>query len=131
MSGNGFTSNYVLSGRWDLTDSSYKYSDIINKPAGQANSLIFNGSINKEEAKVNTFHYILNSLALDAGGTYSFARDKQLGFAVNTNQFLIQDVAPMAPRVGKYLPKGKVKLAVRGKYRTAEPGSLILNGDAF
>jgi len=131
LSGNGFSSNYALSGRWDLTAAAYKYSDIVNKSAGQPNSLMFKGSIGKEEARVSSLYYTLNSLALDAGGTYSFAREKQLVFFTNTNQFLIQDIAPMAPRIGKFLPKGKVRLSVKGKYKTTDPDSLVLNGDAI
>ncbi len=129
LTGNGYTSNYTLSGKWDLTTAAYKYADIINKPKGQSNNLSFTGSINKDEAKVAGLHYVLNSLSLNAGGTYRLTGEKQLAFSANSNQFQIQEIAPMVPKVGKYLPKGGVKAAIQGKYTTTDPGSLRLNGD--
>ena len=129
LSGNGQTSNYLLSGKWDLTSAAYKHSDIISKPAGQVNSLTFSGSISKEEAKLAAFHYTLNSLSLAATAIYPFAGEKPIGFFVNSNQFTIHDVAPMVPRIVKFTPRGKVKASIQGKISGREPENLSLSGD--
>jgi uncharacterized protein YhdP len=131
LSGNGHTSNYGLNGNWDLTNTAYEYSDIIHKPKGQINNLSFKGSINDEEAKVFGLNYVLNSLTINAAGSYRYAVERQLVFSADTNHFQIQDVAPMIPRLEKYLPKGKVKATIQGKWRTAEPENVILNGHAL
>jgi hypothetical protein len=117
-----------LNGNWDLTGAAYKYADIIHKPQGKTNNLSVKGSINNAEVEIAGLNYVLNSLSLNAAGSYRFAEDRQLIFAVDTNQFQIQDVAPMVPRLERYLPKGKVKTAFQGKWKPAESESIALNG---
>ncbi|HKZ18004.1 MAG TPA: AsmA family protein, partial [Geobacteraceae bacterium] len=131
LSGNGHSSNYALNGNWDLTGAAYKYADIIHKPQGKTNNLSVKGSINNAEVEIAGLNYVLNSLSLNAAGSYRFAEDPQLIFTVDTNQFQIQDVASMVPRLERYLPKGKVKAAFQGKWKPAESESIALNGHAL
>jgi uncharacterized protein YhdP len=129
LSGNGFTSNYNLNGKWNLTNAAYSYPAIIQKPKGQANNLFFQGSINKEEARLASLQYNLNSLSLNTNGIYHFAGKQRTTFSAATNQFQIQDIAPMIPKIRKYLPTGRIKVTVHGRNETKDLGGLHLNGN--
>jgi uncharacterized protein involved in outer membrane biogenesis len=131
LTGNGQSSNYGLSGNWDLTNTAYEYADIIQKPKGQTNNLSFNGRINDEEAKLSGLKYVLNSFSMNAAGSYRFYTDRELVFAVDTNQFPIQDVAPMIPRLKKYMPAGNVKTVLHGKWSIKDSDGIVLNGNAL
>ncbi len=134
LSGNGNTSNYLLNGKWDLSAAGYNYSDIISKPAGQANKVAFNGSIGKEGINARIIQYDLKSMSLNAAGTYRLAGKKQLEYFISSNMFPVQDVAQMFPAIVKYRAKGAVKAEIQGKFAPEKTtgndfhGSLFLSG---
>ena len=129
MAGNGFTSNYNLNGKWNLTSAAYSYPDIIQKPAGQANTLSFQGSINGQEARVAALQYNLNSLSVNGNGVHRYAGKYQTSFSARSNQFQVQEIASMLPKIKKYVPAGKVKVALHGATGTKDLKDLRLNGD--
>jgi uncharacterized protein involved in outer membrane biogenesis len=116
LSGNGNTSNYLLNGKWDITAAGYNYSNIISKPAGQANKVSFKGSIGREGINVTGFRYDLKSMSLNAAGTYGLTGKKQLEYFISSNLFPIQDVTQMFPPIEKFRAKGAIKAVIQGKF---------------
>ncbi len=131
LSGNGYTSNYYLSGKWDLSSAAYSYSNIFSKTAGQPNRVDFKGSIGKDEVNVEGLQYVLKSMMLNAAGTYRLSGKKQLRYSINTNQFPIQDVSQLVPEIAKYQAKGNIKAAIQGKISEDKTGGQNFNGNLF
>lgn len=130
LAGDGYTSNYQLSGEWDLTPATCSYPGLLNKPAGRQSQLSFKGSINKHEARLASLQYNLFPLSLAVSGGYSFTGKNQLAVDIKSNQFQIQEVAPLLPAVGIYQPSGKLQVTVRGDSPTGRPADLHWGGAA-
>lgn len=114
MTGSGTTDNYTLDGRWDLTEASYKYSDIFAKPQSQGNRLVFKTNFKTGNVQLESFSYQIASLTVNATGLYRI-KDKDLSsFAVNSKPFQIEDLSTNLPRIGKYEPRGRIVLALTG-----------------
>lgn len=129
LAGKGFTSNYSLNGKWDLTAASYSYQDTIDKPAGRVNNLSFQSLFNNEEVQVTALQYKLDSLDLKANGVHRFTAKHPSVFSINTNQFQIQEIAPMLPLARKYLPSGRIKVAAQGTKANSGTKELHLKGN--
>jgi uncharacterized protein YhdP len=130
LAGNGTSSNYELSGDWDLTPSTYSYPDMINKPAGRQSQCSFKGSINKHGARLASLQYNLPPLSLEVSGEYRFSGKNQLAVDIKSNQFQIQEVAPLLAAVRRYKPAGKLQAAVQGSSPTGRPADLQWGGTA-
>ena len=115
LAGSGTTDSYNLSGDWDLTPTAYSYPDLIIKSTGRANSLSFKGNVTKQEMKVSSSQFNLAPMALNIGASYLFADKGRLALDIRSNQFQINDVAAMFPRVKKYQAMGRVQAALQGK----------------
>jgi len=59
LSGTGSSTDYNLSGEWLLTPAAYSYPDLINKPAGRPNSLVFTANVTRQEMKISSFQFNL------------------------------------------------------------------------
>jgi uncharacterized protein involved in outer membrane biogenesis len=130
LSGSGNASNYLLNGKWDVTTAAYKYSNIINKPAGVANRISFKGSIGKDVVNIASLQYALKSMLLSASGKYRPIENK-LEYSINSDMFPIQDVAYMIPRLEKYMAKGGVKAAIQGNVNTEKTIGNKFDGNVF
>jgi uncharacterized protein involved in outer membrane biogenesis len=130
LSGSGNSSNYHLSGKWDITTAAYRYSNIINKPAGQSNRVAFKGSIGRDVIKVEGLQYALKSMLLNASGTYHLAGKNQLEYSISTNMFPIQDMDRMIPEIEKYRAKGSIKAVLQGEI-DSEKTSHDIRGNVF
>jgi uncharacterized protein involved in outer membrane biogenesis len=115
LAGAGSTSNYNLSGGWDLSKAAYSYSDLINKPAGRTNSLFFKGNITKQEMKISSLQYNLAPIILNIGSTYSYAGAGHLAVDIKSNQVPVNDLASMLPIIKKYQAGGKLLATVNGE----------------
>jgi len=114
MTGSGTTNNYTLDGRWDLSEASYNYSDIFTKPQSQGNRLVFKSNFKTNKVQLESFSYQLASLTVNATALYRI-KDKYLSsFAVDSNPFQIEDLLSNLPRIGKYQPRGGIRLALTG-----------------
>ncbi len=115
LAGAGPTGNFNLSGEWDLSQAAYSYTDLINKPAGQPNSLFFKGNITKQEMKISSLQYNLAPMILNMGATYSYAGTGHLGVDIKSNQVPVNDMAAMLPIIKKYQAAGKLRATVNGE----------------
>jgi len=136
LTGEGFTSGYRLTGEWNLGQAAYSFPGLISKPTGLPNTISFAGSISKQEAKLSSLNYKLAPMDLTITAGYRFADKPQLDLAIKSNQFPIQDVADLLPKVRKYQPAGSIMASVRAtspKDETEElswSGNIIFNGFA-
>lgn len=130
LRGSGRTSSYSLAGNWDLSAAAYSWRDLIAKPAGQPNHLSFQAILNATEARVPAFHYDLAPLALSGSAEYRSGGKKALSFTARTNEFQIQELAPRIPRLARYKPAGRVRLAIHGRGEDGKNGP-ALDGDLF
>ncbi len=137
LAGDGPSSGYNLSGEWNLTPSAYSYPDLISKPAGRPNLLSFKGSINQQEARLASLQYNLAPMSLSISAAYSFAEKNHLALDIKSNQFQINELAPLFHAVSKYQPAGKIQATVRGESPSGRPanlkwgGNIYLNGFSF
>ena len=72
LAGEGFTSDYNLSGDWNLTPAAYSYSNFVTKPVGTPSRMKFQGSISPKEAALTSLDYTLASLKVDLSAKYAF-----------------------------------------------------------
>jgi uncharacterized protein involved in outer membrane biogenesis len=114
LTGDGSTRNYALSGSWDLTQASYNIPDILAKPTGMVNSASFRFEFTPDRAELKEMQYQLPPLSARASAVYHFEGNENLTFTLTTNQFSVTDLAPLAPRVRKFKPRGNVQVSLRG-----------------
>lgn len=129
LAGNGFTTGYNLAGEWELTPASYIYPDIVTKPAGKTNHISFKGSINKEEARIQSLRFDLAPLSLSVSGAYRFTGKERLSLSIKSNQFQLQDVSSMSPLLRKYAPRGKAAASVQGEGTAKDDFKLSWSGN--
>jgi uncharacterized protein involved in outer membrane biogenesis len=115
LTGNGYTSGYNLAGEWNLTPAAYSYANLVSKPAGRSNTIIFRGSVNKQGANLTELQYHLQPLTLALAANYRFTGTTPLQLDIRTNQFSIEDAAVIIPAIRKYQPSGKVQGELHGK----------------
>jgi uncharacterized protein involved in outer membrane biogenesis len=134
LSGEGISSNYHLSGEWNLSPVSYTCSDLISKPAGRANNVVFRGSIDQREAKFTSVQYNLPPMNLAISGVYRFADVARLGLEIRSNQFAAGEIVAMIPRARKFEATGNIQGTVHveaADLEAAEPqwsGTIALGG---
>ena len=120
LTGDGPTKNYALSGSWDLTPASYTIPDILAKPAGMTNTASFRIEFTPDRAVLKDLQYLLPPLAARTSAVYRYDGDEGLNFTLTTNQFSLTDLAPLAPRISRYKPRGNFQVSLRGA-RPADP----------
>ncbi|MBI1920756.1 MAG: AsmA-like C-terminal domain-containing protein [Geobacter sp.] len=128
LAGDGTSSNYSLNGDWELGPAAFIYTDIMSKPAGKPLHLNFKTTINEEEFRVNALTATLPPLSLAASASYRFANRGKLAMAIKTNQFPLQDIAPMLPAVKNYQPAGKMQANIKGESLPGKPSEMRWNG---
>ncbi len=112
--GDGFTSDYNLSGDWNLTPAAYSYSDFVKKPVGTPSQIKFKGSITPKEAVLTSLHYTLANLNVDLSAKYQFEPARAFNLLLNTNQFSLGSIVPMSPFLTGYQPAGRIQLTLGG-----------------
>ena len=128
LAGDGPTKNYTLSGSWDLTSASYTLPDILAKPAGMTNSASFRLEFTPDQAVLNEVQYQLPPLTARASAVYRYEGDEALSFALTTNQFSLNDLALLAPRISRYKPHGNVLVSLRGAQPAGSNQPVNLSG---
>ncbi|HEY6007756.1 MAG TPA: AsmA-like C-terminal domain-containing protein [Geobacteraceae bacterium] len=128
LAGEGTSSNYRLSGDWDLSQAAVTCSDVYSKPAGRTNSVSFRGVITKEEAQFTAVQFNLAPLSLALSGRCRFAGPPYLALDLKTNQFQIGDLAAVFPHVRVYQAGGWVRGTVHGEGSVSDPGGLKWRG---
>jgi len=129
MTGSGTTNNYALSGRWDLTDTSYSYNNVFTKPQSQSNRVVFQSNIKNGKVQIEAFSYQLASLNVNATALYHI-QDKYLSsFTVESNPFQIEDLLSNLPRIATYQPRGSMRLTLTGSGMPKSVADLDLRGN--
>lgn len=129
LSGSGQTSAFNLKGEWDLTQAAYTYHDQLSKPAGRANTLSVNGTLNGESARITALQYNLSPLVISATGKIDYHGKVPVSFALKTTPFRVNDVAPHFPSLKKYQPSGRLQASVQGETRDWSMDTLMLKGE--
>ena len=133
LAGEGTSSNYNLSGDWDLSAPAYSFPELIVKPQGHANTVSFKVNFGREQFQLSALHYNLAPLALSA--TVLSRYQGPVSLEVKTNQFQAAEVAALVPRAKKYQPAGRVQLQLQasgpGLDRLDWGGSIAVAGGSF
>jgi len=132
LQGNGRTSAYALNGNWDLSGAAYGWRDLIAKPAGQPNRLSFQSILNAAGARVPQFHFDLTPLAVSGSAEFRAGEKRPLSFSIRSNEFPVQEIAGRFPRLSRYKPAGRVRLALHGSGGgEGQDNSLALGGEVY
>ena len=67
-------------------------------------------------------------MSLDISGGYRFAGKNHLAIEIKSNQFQLDEVAPLIPPIVKYHPAGKLKASVQGESPTGKQADLGWGG---
>ncbi len=114
LAGDGPTKNYTLAGSWDLGPATYTIPGILAKPAGMANSASFRVEFTPERTSLKEAQYNLPPLAAKGSGEYRHGGNQGISFTVTTNQFPLGSLAPLAPRISSYQPRGTAQVTLHG-----------------
>ena len=128
LAGEGPTKNYILSGSWDLTPASYNIPAILTKPASMTNSASFRLEFTPDRVVLKEAQYHLPPLTAKASAVYRYEEDEDLSFTLSTNQFSVTDLAPLAPRISNYKPRGNVQISLRGALTADSAQPVNLSG---
>ncbi len=110
LTGDGPTDDYRLSGNWNLNQASYSYPGIVGKPQGHPSNVTFTALLDRNETRVTSLRYQLDSLSLAAAATYRYAGGNPFSVAIRSNLFPIGEIAGMVPKLKPYAPRGKVQV---------------------
>jgi len=131
LKGEGFTSGYHLTGAWNLSPSSYSYDGMVTKPVGVPSSLNFRLDLSPKGATVPAMHYTLGPMALDLTANYPFASGNRIDLSIASNLFNPGEVAPMAPKLARYQPGGRVQIAMEGGKPAADSDDFRWRGSLY
>jgi hypothetical protein len=130
LAGEGTTSAYSLTGKWDLTGSRYALFNQIAKPAGRANSLTFSSILGEEGVRIPSLSFALSPLTLDADARIRFKGGIPLTFTVKSSPVALQEISPFLPGLKPFQPGGRLQATVTGEARSWAMSSLKLGGEA-
>lgn len=128
LTGDGPTKKYALSGLWNLGSASYSLPGILNKPAGMNNSASFQIGFTPEETAIKEIVYQLPPLLMKAEALRNASNDEGFTFSLSTNLFSINDLAPLAPKLGRYNPQGNFQIALHGLLTSGTESPARLSG---
>jgi uncharacterized protein YhdP len=129
LSGSGTSRDYDLSGECALTQATYSYPDLITKPAGQQNSVVFAANITRQEMKISSLQFNLAPMVLNIVASNRFAEPESLALDIKSNRFQINEVAAMLPRIKRYQAAGKLQATLHGESRDHNLEDLSWGGD--
>jgi uncharacterized protein involved in outer membrane biogenesis len=128
LTGDGPTKSYNLSGSWDLGQAAYTLPGILTKPAGMANTASFRLEFTPDRALLKDAQFILPPLSARGTAEYHYQGEQKVGFTLFTNQFSLGSLAPLAPRISGYQPRGNVQLSLRGTQPATPASPMNLSG---
>lgn len=129
LTGEGYTAGYTLTGDWNLGSAAYSFTDVIAKPAGQANTLAFKLALGKEKETSLSCQYGLPPLSLSLATRLPPGRGMPHQIEIRTNQFSLGAVAPLMPRAKKYAAQGKMQINARGEGMAETLAAMNWSGD--
>ena len=129
LQGDGPSTAYRLSGEWLLTNAAYQYPALVKKPAGMPNSLIFSAVLSKDATRFTSFAYQLPPLKLSGNGLLRYSGTvPNLSFAIETNQFKLDQHLPILTDWQQYQLKGTVQAHISGAGDPRSISSMLFSG---
>jgi uncharacterized protein involved in outer membrane biogenesis len=115
LTGEGPVNAYRLAGDWQLTNAAYAFPDVVNKPAGMANSLSFSSLLDKDKARITALSYSLAPLQLSGLATFRHSGPvPYLSFELQSNSFMLAPQLPILTGWQQFQPKGTLEAHVNG-----------------
>jgi uncharacterized protein YhdP len=137
LSGKGPTDQYELEGDWDLAGAAYRFKDIFVKRQGRSNRLTFRLVLSDNEVRLINSSFDLAPLSLKVSGIYPFQEKRRASFVFDSNAFPVEKIAEAFPVMGKWHPRGVVRISAQaeGLTQTEEAirwrGSVTLSDCSF
>ncbi len=129
LQGDGPSTAYRLSGEWLLSNAAYHYPALVKKPAGMANSLTFSAILGKDATRFTSFSYLLAPLKLSGNGLLRYSGTvPNLSFAIETNQFQLDQHLPILTDWQQYQLKGTVQAHLGGAGDPRSISSMLFSG---
>jgi uncharacterized protein involved in outer membrane biogenesis len=129
LQGDGPSTAYRLAGEWLLSSASYQYPALVKKPAGMANSLTFSAVLGKDATRFSSFSYLLSPLKLSGNGLLRYSGTvPNLSFAIETNQFHLDQHLPILTDWPQYQLKGGVQAHLGGAGDPRSISSMLFSG---
>ncbi len=130
LSGKGTASDFRVSARWDLTNASYAFSDILEKPASRTNNLTAEMMVNAEALMFSSFRFELPQVKISGSATYHFSGEIPLSLHAESKTMNLRKAAALFPVLRNMNPSGAASLDVSGKGDLLHPASLQWTGNA-
>jgi len=129
LQGDGPSTAYRLAGEWLLSSAAYHYPALVKKPAGMANSLTFSAVLGKDATRFTSFSYQLSPLKLSGNGLLRYSGNvPNLSFAIETNQFQLDQHLPILTDWPQYQLKGGVQAHLGGAGDPRSISSMLFSG---
>ncbi len=128
LTGGGHHSAYNLSGEWDLKQALYSFPGSIRKPVGVANHINFSSVIGKDETRLTSLSYNLQTMILSGSALFKYSKQPYLGFDLQSNHFQMNETLPILSMWQKYQPRGKVQAHIKGSGNPEDFSTMDYNG---
>ena len=129
LSGKGTAENYHIKASWDLTDSTYAYQDVMEKPGTRKNQLTAEITLNKDTINVSSFNYDLPPVNVSGSAMYRSSGKKPLSLNVQSQDFDIREAVPILPLLKAFNPAGTFSFAVAGRGDLSDHGAIQWEGN--
>ncbi|KQC09719.1 MAG: hypothetical protein APR62_13535 [Smithella sp. SDB] len=128
--GKGTDEDYHINAQWDLTDASYAYPDVMEKPKARKNQLAAEIILSEDAVNFSSFNYDLPPVSITGSMMFRFAGGIPSSFNIKSKTFDVREVAVVLPFIRKYNPTGNCLLAVAGRGDLDDLGSIQWKGNA-
>jgi uncharacterized protein YhdP len=130
LSGKGTTSDFRVHARWDLTNASYAFPDILEKPSSKMNSLTADMTVSQEALTFSSFRFELPRMNISGSAAYRFSGEIPLSLHAKSKALNLREAAAMFPVLREMNPSGTAALDVSGRGDLRHPASLQWTGNA-
>jgi uncharacterized protein YhdP len=128
--GKGTASDFRVHADWNLTNASYAFPDILEKPASRTNTLTADMIVNQEALTFSSIRYELPQVKFSGSATYNFSGGIPLSLHAESKTLNLREAAALFPVLRKMNPSGTASLDVSSKGDLLHPASLQWTGNA-
>lgn len=129
LTGEGAVTAYRLAGTWQLDNAAYTFPDVVNKPAGMANSLSFSSVLDKDQVRITALSYILEPLHLSGLATFRHSGVvPYLSYELQSNSFLLSPQLPILTVWQQFQPKGTLQAHISASGDPRDLSAMSYNG---
>ncbi|NLA40049.1 MAG: AsmA family protein [Smithella sp.] len=130
LSGKGTASDFRVHARWDLTNASYAFPDILEKSPSKINHLTADLTISQAAPTFSSFRFELPPVMISGSAAYRSSGEIPLSLHAESKALNLRDAAAMFPVLKKMNPSGTAALDVSGRGDLRHPVSLQWTGNA-